>query len=139
MNAFEFGVNEQFADRLSLVLEIAELADGLVVPFRQVGVRLLQFLQKQGTDGFERVVRLRGSVPQGHQFVEFIKDGLRRVPLAVTALFGRRGVFGMLAEGMLFRVQFHEPAAARPRIGVPGEWLLDCPQTLKGASKVHRR
>jgi hypothetical protein len=67
-----------------------KLAEGLLVPLRQVGVRLLQFHQVQGTDRLRGVVGLRGRVPMGHQLVEFVQDDLRRVPATVPALLGLR-------------------------------------------------
>lgn len=58
-------LSRETADPPSLVAEVAQLADGLVVPLCQFGIRLLQFIKEQGTDGIKRVVRLRGSVSQG--------------------------------------------------------------------------
>jgi hypothetical protein len=46
----------------------------------------------------------------------------------------------VLAEEMLAAVELHEPAAARPRFGVPGVWLFHraaaLERCIKGASTL---
>lgn len=111
VNPFEFGVDEQLADRLFSVREAAQLQECLLVALRQVGIRFLQFSEVQGTDRVERVVRLQGRVPKGHQLVELIEDGAGRVPPTVLALPGLWGIVGVLAKEFLPAFEFDEPAA----------------------------
>ena len=46
MNSFEFGVDEQLAYRLPLVIEVTEMTESLLVPLRQVGICLRQFRRR---------------------------------------------------------------------------------------------